>query len=196
MARSARYRIPFRRRREGKTNYHLRRRLVKSNRIRAVVRVTNNHCLVQFVKARITGDITLSASHSRELKNFYWNTATSNLPSAYLVGFLAGQKAKKSGIAAAILDIGHNPPVYGSRIFAALKGIIDAGIDVPHSDKIFPAGNRLNGTHIADFAKLLKEADEESFDKQFSEYIAQKIDPINIPQIFNKTKQEIQGKYS
>lgn len=196
MARSARYRIPFRRRREGKTNYHLRRRLVKSNRNRAVVRVTNNHCLVQFVKAQITGDETLSASHSRELKNFNWNSATSNLPSAYLVGFLAGLKAKNVGIADAILDIGHNPPVYGSRIFAALKGIIDAGVDVPHSDKIFPTENRLNGTHIADFAKLLKKNDEESFVKQFSEYSAQKIDPSKIPQLFNKTKQEIQSKYS
>ncbi len=196
MARSARSRIPFRRRREGKTNYHLRRRLVKGNRNRAVVRVTNNHCLVQFVRARITGDLTLSASHSRELKNFNWSSTTSNLPSAYLVGFLAGLKAKNIGVADAILDIGHNPPIYGSRIFAALKGIIDSGVDVPHSDKIFPTENRLNGTHIADFAKLLKETDEESFDKQFSGYIAQKIDPLKIPRIFEKTKQEIQDKYS
>ncbi|MFX1536335.1 MAG: 50S ribosomal protein L18 [Promethearchaeota archaeon] len=196
MARSARYRIPFRRRREGKTNYHLRRRLVKSNRTRAVVRVTNNHCLVQFVKARISGDFTLSASHSRELKNYNWSNTTSNLPSAYLVGFLAGLKAKNVGVADAILDIGHNPPVYGSRIFAALKGIIDAGVDVPHSDKIFPTENRLKGTHIANFAKLLKENDEESFNKQFSEYITNKIDPLKIPQIFEKAKQEIQSKYS
>ncbi|UCG89778.1 MAG: 50S ribosomal protein L18 [Candidatus Heimdallarchaeota archaeon] len=195
MARNARYRIPFRRRREGKTNYHLRRRLVRSNRIRAVVRVTNNHCLVQFIKARITGDITLSASHSRELKSFKWNSATSNLPSAYLVGFLAGLKAKKVGISRAILDIGLNPPVYGSRIFAALKGIVDAGIEVPHSNKIFPATNRLNGTHIADFAKNLKESDEELFNKQFSKYNKQKIDPVKIPLIFDKTKKEIQDKY-
>jgi large subunit ribosomal protein L18 len=196
MARSARYRIPFRRRREGKTNYHLRRRLVKGNRNRAVIRVTNNHCLVQFVKAQINGDITLSASHSRELKNYSWNSATSNLPSAYLVGFLAGLKAKHAGIVEAILDIGHNPPVYGSRIFAALKGMIDAGMDIPHSDKIFPIENRLNGTHIAEFAKSLKENDEELFNKQFSGYIAQKVDPVKVPQIFEKTKQEIHGKFS
>ncbi len=195
MARNARYRIPFRRRREGKTNYHLRRRLVRSNRIRAVVRVTNSHCLVQFVKARIAGDITLSASHSRELKNFNWNVATSNLPSAYLVGLLAGLKAKNGGISTAVLDIGLNPPVYGSRIFAALKGIVDAGIEVPHSDKIFPANNRLNGAHIADFAINLKENDEELFNKQFSNYTKQKIDPAKIPQIFDKTKKEIQAKY-
>jgi large subunit ribosomal protein L18 len=196
MARSARYRIPFRRRREGKTNYHLRRRLVKSNRNRAVIRVTNNHCLVQFVKAQIYGDVTLSASHSRELKSYNWNSATSNVPSAYLVGYLAGLKAKQTGITDAILDIGHNPPVYGSRIFAALKGVVDAGVNIPHSDKIFPADKRLNGTHIAEFAKLLKENGEESYNKQFSQYIAQKVDPVKIPQVFEKIKQEIQGKYS
>ncbi len=196
MAKNARYRIPFRRRREGKTNYHLRRRLVRSNRIRAVVRVTNSHCLVQFVKAQITGDITLSASHSRELKNFNWNSSTSNIPSAYLIGLLAGLKAKKTGISTAILDIGLNPPVYGSRIFAALKGIVDAGIEVPHSNKIFPDDNRLNGTHIADFAKLLKETDKELFDKQFSNCIKQELDPVKFPQIFDKTKMEIQAKYN
>ncbi len=196
MAKNARYRILFRRRREGKTNYHLRRRLVRSNRIRAVVRVTNSHCLVQFVKAHITGDITLSASHSCELKNFNLNSSTSNIPSAYLIGLLAGLKAKKAGISAAILDIGLNPPVYGSRVFAALKGIVDAGIEVPHSNKIFPDDNRLNGTHIADFAKLLKENDKELFDKQFSNYIKQELDPVKYPQIFDKIKMEIQAKYN
>lgn len=194
MARNARYRIPFRRRREGKTNYHLRRKLVRSNSIRAVVRVTNSHCLVQFVKAQINGDITLSASHSRELKNYNWKGATSNLPSAYLVGFLSGLKAKKTGISKVILDIGLNPPVYGSRVFAALKGIVDAGVEVPHSDKIFPADDRLNGSHIADFAKLLKESNKDLFDRQFSNYIKQKIDPLKIPQTFDVTKKEILAK--
>ncbi len=195
MARNARYRIPFRRRREGKTNYHLRRRLVRSGRTRAVVRVTNSHCLVQFVKARITGDITLSASHSRELKDFNWNNATSNLPSAYLVGLMAGLKGKEAGISTAILDIGINPPIYGSRVFAALKGIVDAGIEVPHSDKIFPTKSRLNGSHIADFAKMLKETDQELFNRQFSKCIKQKIDPTLITQAFDKTKKEIHAKF-
>lgn len=196
MARNARYRIPFRRRREGKTNYHLRRRLVRGNQTRAVVRVTNSHSLVQFIKARIDGDITLSASHSRELKKYNWSNATSNLPSAYLVGFLGGLKAKKAGISAAILDIGLNPPVYGSRIFSALKGIIDAGIEVPHSNKIFPSDERLNGTHIAEYAKLLKKNNKDLFEKQFSNYIKQKVDPTRIPQTFDKTKNDILSKYS
>lgn len=193
MAKNARYRVPFRRRREGKTNYHLRRKLVRSNQTRAVVRVTNSHCLVQFVKAKINGDITLSGAHTKELTGYNWNLATSNTPSAYLVGYLAGLKAKKSGISSAILDIGLNPPIYGSRVFSALKGLIDAGIDIPHSDKIFPDEKRLKGTHIADYAKILKENDEEAFNKQFSKYIQKKADPIKITQLFENTKKEIQA---
>ncbi|MFX0086859.1 MAG: 50S ribosomal protein L18 [Candidatus Hodarchaeota archaeon] len=195
MAKNARYRVPFRRRREGKTNYHLRRRLVRSNMVRAVVRVTNSHCIVQFVKALIKGDNTLSAAHTRELKNYNWNGATSNIPSAYLIGYLAGLRAKKNGISEAILDIGLNPPIYGSRVFAALKGIIDAGIEIPHSDKVFPDENRLNGTHIANYAKLLKDTDENQFSTQFARYIKLKIDPTKIPRIFEKSKEEIQTRF-
>lgn len=195
MARNARYRVPFRRRREGKTNYHLRRRLLRSNRIRAVIRVTNSHCLVQFVQARITGDNTLSAAHSRELSNFNWNGATSNLPSAYLVGLLAGLRAKKNGIQDAILDIGLNSPTYGSRVFTTLKGIIDSGIDIPHSEKVFPDENRLNGQHIADYAKLLKKENEKQYKSQFSKYIKLKIDPSKITEIFDKTVEEIKTNF-
>jgi large subunit ribosomal protein L18 len=138
MAKNARYRVPFRRRREGKTNYHLRRKLVSGKKIRAVVRLTNSHCIVQFVDAEIKGDKTMSSTHSRELQNYKWLGSTSNIPSAYLTGYLAGVKAQNVKISSAILDIGLNPPIYGSRVFSILKGLIDAGMDIPHSDKVFP----------------------------------------------------------
>ncbi len=195
MAKNARYRVPFRRRREGKTNYHLRRKLVRSSELRAVVRVSNSHCLIQFVEAKIDGDKTLAGAHSRELITYNWKVATSNIPSAYLVGYLAGFKAKKSGLSSAILDIGLNPPIYGSRIFSALKGLVDSGIDIPHSDKIFPDESRISGKHIADYASMLKESDEDLFKHQFSNYIKNKVNPVNIPKIFDDTKKEIENKF-
>ncbi|MFW9855904.1 MAG: 50S ribosomal protein L18 [Candidatus Thorarchaeota archaeon] len=196
MAKGARYRVPFRRRREGKTNYHLRRRLVRSNETRAVVRLTNNHCLIQFIDARINGDFTLSSAHTRELtKEFQWGEATSNIPSAYLVGFLAGLKGQKAGIQRAILDAGLNPPVYGSRLFAALKGIVDSGLEVPHSEKVFPTEERLKGRHIAEYARILKQNDMERFEIQFSKYIKQKIDPTKLTDLFENTKNAIETKY-
>ncbi|WP_455141976.1 50S ribosomal protein L18 [Candidatus Hodarchaeum mangrovi] len=191
MARNARYRVPYRRRREGKTNYHLRLRLVKSATTRAVVRVSNSHSLVQFVDAHINGDQTRCAAHTRELKKFNWSVATSNIPSAYLVGYLAGKKALKKGISNAILDIGINPPIYGSRVFAVLKGIVDAGIEIPHSDKIFPSKERLNGEHIAEYAKKIKGEDENLYKQYYSGYINQNINPVDLPKLFEKTKNQI-----
>ena len=68
-----------------------------------------------------------------------------NLPSAYLTGFLAGLRAKSKGIDNAVLDIGLNPPVKGSKVYAALKGVVDAGLDVPVDPETFPAEERING---------------------------------------------------
>jgi large subunit ribosomal protein L18 len=194
MAKNARYRVPFRRRREGKTNYHLRRRLVRSRKIRVVVRLSNNHSLIQFIEAGISGDKTLSASHSRELKDYKWSGGTSNLPSTYLTGYLAGMKAQKAKINSAIFDIGLKAPVYGSRVFAALKGIVDAGIDIPHSEKVFPAEDRITGQHIVNYAQLLKKEDPEKFKKQYSKYQKAKIDPEKIPKFFDQTKNAIQQR--
>ncbi len=194
MAKNARYRVPFRRRREGKTNYHLRRRLVRGRKIRVVVRLSNNHCLIQFIEAEIAGDRILSAAHSRELKDFKWSGGTSNLPSTYLTGYLAGMKAQKAKISSAIFDIGLKPPVYGSRVFAALKGLVDAGMAIPHSEKVFPSENRITGQHIVEYAQLLKKEDPEKFKKQYSQFKRMKVDPVKIPELFAQAKDEIQRK--
>jgi large subunit ribosomal protein L18 len=65
-----------------------------------------------------------------------------------LTGYLAGLRAKSRGVSGAILDIGLNPPVKGSRIYAALKGAVDAGLEVPHSPDILPDDSRVSGEHI------------------------------------------------
>jgi large subunit ribosomal protein L18 len=108
---------------------------------------------------------------------------------------LGGLKGQKAGIERAILDAGLNPPVYGSRLFAALKGIVDSGLEVPHSEKIFPTENRLKGEHIAEYARILKQDDKERFEKQFSKYLKQKIDPTKLTDLFEKTKDAIEAKY-
>lgn len=190
MARNSRYSVQFRRRREGKTNYHLRRRLIVSRKTRLVIRISNKHTNVQFVEAKIVGDKTHSYAHTHELKKHGWIYSTNNIPSAYLVGYLGGMKAKKAGITSAILDIGINAPIYGSRVFTTLKGVIDAGIDIPHSDKIFPSNERIRGEHIAAFAKHLKD-DDDKYKKQFSKYIKDKKDPKKLPTTFDKTKENI-----
>ena len=67
MAHGPRYRVPFRRRREGKTNYHKRLALLKSGKPRLVVRKTLNHHVAQIVLYDPKGDRTIVSAHTREL---------------------------------------------------------------------------------------------------------------------------------
>lgn len=92
--------------------------------------------------------MTIASAISKELSEHGWTAGTANLPAAYLTGFLAGLKAKSRGVSEAVLDIGLNPPTKGCRIYAALKGAIDAGLEVPHSPDIFPDDSRISGEHI------------------------------------------------
>ena len=148
MAQGPTYRVKFRRRREGKTNYYRRRSLLLSRRSRLVVRKTNSDTIVQIINANVAGDVTVASAVARELPNYGWTAGTSNVPAAYLTGYLAGLRAKSRGVSGAILDIGLNPPIKGSRIYAALKGAIDAGLEVPHSPEILPDNSRVSGEHI------------------------------------------------
>ncbi|MBY8996470.1 MAG: 50S ribosomal protein L18 [Candidatus Thorarchaeota archaeon] len=148
MAQGPTYRVKFRRRREGKTNYYRRRRLLLSRRPRLVVRKTNTSTIVQIVTASVVGDSTVASAISTELGDHGWTAGTGNIPAAYLTGFLVGLRAKNRGVKDAILDVGLNPPVKGSRVYAALKGAVDAGLDVPHSPEVLPDESRITGEHI------------------------------------------------
>ena len=135
MARSSNYRVKLRRRREGKTDYQARKALVVSGKPRLVTRTANRNVTVQISIAKSHGDEVLAAANSRELvKSYGWKAATGNIPAAYLTGLLCGFKAKTNGIKEAILDIGLVAPTKGAKVFAALSGVLDAGVDVPHSE--------------------------------------------------------------
>ena len=187
MAKGPRYRRPFRRRAEGKTNYHRRMKLLKSKKLRAVIRASNNHIIVQIIESKIGGDKVIISAHSKELvSKFGWNANTGNIPAAYLTGYLAGLKAKKLGIQEAILDLGII--YHKNRVLAAFKGVLDSsGIDISHREEFFPEGleERIKGTHIENYAKLLKQEDPEKYDRLFSGYLNKdKIDPLNISKNF------------
>lgn len=153
MAQGPTFRVKFRRRREGRTNYYRRRRLLLSKIPRLVVRKTNTNTIVQIVNASVVGDTTVASAISKELGDHGWAAGTGNIPAAYLTGFLAGLRAKSRGVKKAILDVGLNPPVKGSRIYAALKGAIDAGLEVPHDQNVLPDESRISGEHIVESYK-------------------------------------------
>jgi len=153
MATGSRYFVPFRRRREGKTDYYQRTRLIVADAPRMVVRKTNRHIIVQLVVAEMDGDRTLVAANSAELETYGYQGSMSNTPAAYLTGMLFAVKAKKAGQDCAILDIGLNRATTGARVFAALKGAVDAGLEIPYGEEILPSEERIKGAHIAAYNK-------------------------------------------
>jgi large subunit ribosomal protein L18 len=97
------------------------------------------------------GDKTLLTVNSRELKDFGYSLSTGNLPAAYLTGLLFGKKMLALGVEGGIADIGLHASTKGARIYAAIKGVVDAGADVPHSPEIFPDDERIRGEHIKEY---------------------------------------------
>ena len=153
MATGSRYFVPFRRRREGKTDYYQRTRLVVADVPRMVVRKSNRHIIIQLVTAEMEGDKTLVAANSAELEKYGYKGSTSNTPAAYPTGMLFAAKAKKANYDSAILDIGLNRATPGARVFAALKGAVEAGLEIPHGEEILPSDERVTGAHIAAYNK-------------------------------------------
>ncbi len=194
MGKTPRYRRPFRRRVEGKTNYHKRLKLLKSRKQRLVIRVSNNHVRIQVVKSVLKGDKVLISAYSKELaKNYDWKVNSGNIPSAYLTGYLAGLRAKKAGLTELVPDLGLF--YHRNRVLAALKGVLDAGIDIPYNEEFFPEtlNERIDGSHITNYGKLLMNEDPDKYKKFFSGYIENKVNPTTISQDFKKMLKEIEN---
>jgi len=191
MSKGPSYRVPFRRRREGKTDYRARRALIISKLPRVVARGSLKHMSVQIIEATPTGDRVIASANSRELGNYGWQAACGNIPAAYLTGLLCGVRAIAKNVRKAAADIGLHQPTKGARIFASLKGVIDAGVDVPHNTEKLPDAKRLQGKHIADYAKSLASSNAELYGRTFSQYSKNKLSPENLPEHFDVAKEKI-----
>merc|ERR1711874_770708 len=84
----------------------------------------------------------------------------------------------------AYLDVGLARTTTGARVFGALKGAADGGIDIPHSNRRFPGydaessqfnaqvhRDHIMGKHVADYMTYLQENDEEAYKRQFSQFV-------------------------
>lgn len=190
MARDSRYCTKFRRRREGKTDYHARKAFILSGMPRLVTRTSISNIIAQIIVAKPKGDEVLVSAHSRELVKYGWKAPRGNLSAAYLTGFLCGLKARTRGVESAILDIGLYPPTKGARVFAVLKGVLDAKIDVPHSESKLPDEKRVRGEHIAKYAESLA-GDVEEYQSTWSGYLKQEIKPETLPKHFEQVKKQM-----
>ena len=137
----------LRRLREEKTNYSRRRTMLMGKRDFISVLVSNENTQVQILHPGVGGDMVIASAHSRYLLKDGWKGSRKNIPAAYLTGYLAGKKALHRGTRNAILYTGTRR--YTQRMAAALKGVIDAGLDVPADSSTFPSQERISGEHLA-----------------------------------------------
>jgi len=104
----------------------------------------------------------------------------------------------------AFLDVGTRRTTTGARVFAAMKGAVDGGLDVPHNEKRFPGyikeakkydpdelRNRITGGHIKDFMEHLEEDDVETYEKRFSGFIEKGITAENIEEMYANALEKI-----
>ena len=168
MKSTTKFTVRYRRKREGKTNYKKRLELLKGRTDRLVIRRTNKQIIMQIVSYSEDGDKVQITTQSKELQKHGWKHSLKNTPAAYLTGMLTAKKAKDKDIKKAILDLGLQTPIKGSKLFAAVKGAIENGLEMNAGQEIFPSEERIKGEHISsyldshknisnDFEKIKKE---------------------------------------
>mgnify|MGYP000004919874 CR=1 FL=1 len=153
MAHGKNQRLSFKRRREGETDYRRRMKLLRGDTPRAVVRISNTQTTCQLIEFNPEGDLVLASVNGKTLVDKYsWpaDISRKSVSASYLVGYAMAKNAISAGYENAVLDIGLSASSTGSRVFAALKGMVDAGLDIPHGDQVLPEEDRINGAHIDD----------------------------------------------
>jgi large subunit ribosomal protein L18 len=183
----------LRRRREGVTDYRARKRAITSQKPLLVVRISNKNVSSQFVKPMVRGDVVLSAANSKELARLGWHGSPKSTPACYLLGLLAGKKAISAGVKEAVVYNGLVPFIRGSRVAALLKGVVDAGVQVPVGEEAFPDANRLTGKSIADYAARLATEDKAAYSRSFSALLKAGFKPEGYPAEFERVKAAISG---
>jgi large subunit ribosomal protein L5e len=242
-----RFQVKYRRRREGKTDYRQRHKLItqdknkyNSHKYRLAVRFTNKYVLCQVIYAEIDGDKVFCEASSRELPRYGLPVGLKNYAAAYATGLLLARRLLKkvgldeiySGVEEvegtpistkhgkktfyvsevdderkpfrALLDVGIKNTTTGAKIFGAMKGASDGGLDIPHSEKRFPGYTRdtkdfdaevhkarIMGEHVADYMRELEEDDEEMYNKHFAKYVENGIDADGIEELLEKVHEAI-----
>jgi len=156
----------YKRKKQGKTDYKNRLGLLKSGLARIVIRKTNKYIIVQYIKSKEARDKIIVGVSSKDLLKNGWakelEGSLKSVPASYLTGYLAGKKIlEKSKDASAILDLGLQRNITGSRIYSALKGVIDAGVKINCDKKVFPSEDRIAGKHLKENVQKVIESVKE-----------------------------------
>lgn len=227
----SRYQTQFRRRRECKTEYVQRSALIQQDntkyaarKYRLVARVTNHKIIAQIISADVDHDVTLCQANSVELKNYGIALGLTNYAAAYCVGLLVARRLlKKVGMDEiytgpikegsddedeekrrpfrVILDVGLRRTTTGARVFGVMKGAVDGGLLIPHSDKRIAGGDKekkqryfVVGGHVADYMKKLQKDNKEAYNRQFGRYIKAGITADKLESIYTNAHKAIREK--
>jgi len=241
------FQVKFRRRREGRTDYRQRHKLItqdknkyQSPKYRLVVRFTNRYVICQIIYAEITGDKVLCSACSKELIKHGLTIGLKNYAAAYCTGLLLARRLLKqigldetyNGVEEptgdvistevngrtyfveevndekrpfrALLDVGIKNTTTGAKVFGAMKGASDGGLDIPHSNKRFPGYNRdtkvfdaathkarIMGEHVADYMREMEEDDEENFKRHFAKYLEDGVAADELEELYEKVHASI-----
>ena len=162
--------IGKRRRREGKTDYRKRIELLKSEKPRIIFRKSNNYVNVQYVISKESQDKIIFGLTSKDLLKHGWPKemrSLKSIPASYLTGFLAGMKINERKSRQPIPDFGMARALHGTKIYAFLKGLIDAGVNINCNEKFFPSEDRIKGKHMKkDFSETFNQIKEKMESKK------------------------------
>jgi large subunit ribosomal protein L18 len=182
------YTSTFRRIRERKTNYRKREKLLIGKKDFVTVNVSDQNVSAQLIRPELLGDKVMASVHSNELLSYGWKGSRKNIPSCYLVGLLLGRKCIQKKITRAILYIGKRH--FTTKIAACLKGMSEAGLEMPFSEEILPTEERIQGNHIAEYAKKIKSNDD-LYKSRFSSSLGSGLEPEKYPNHFSEVKDRI-----
>lgn len=177
------------RRRKGKTDYRTRKNVIISKQNLVTIRISDRNASVQIATPRIGGDNVIVAAHSGELKKMGWRGSGKSIPSVYLTGLLAGKRAGEAGVESAIVYSGIETLRAGSRLAAAVKGVIDGGVKVPVDEEVLPPKERIEGEHISKYASSTAGSET----SQFSTWKQSKLSAESFGDHFGEILAKIKG---
>merc|ERR1712125_57048 len=210
-----RFQVKYKRRREGKTDYYARKRLVTADKnkfatpkYRFVVRFTNKDIICQVISSKIKGDTNHAAAYCvgllcarRLLKSKGLDSkfiGTEEVTGEFEDCYVANEEDEEGCNAFhALLDVGLKPTTLGSKIFGAMKGAFDGGLEIPHSNKRFYGYDaeekeydaeahkeRILGGHVSTYMEALNEEEPDEYEKKFSKYVEHGVDADGIEDMY------------
>ena len=151
-----------RRRKEHKTDYLKRIKLLKSGSPRVVFKKTNKYIMAQYVKSKEAQDKVEMGISSKILIKYGWpkefEGSLKSIPASYFTGLLIGKKILERKLEKPIVDFGMIRVLHKNKTFAFLKGLKDSGVRVECKEEFFPNEDRIKGKHLKkDFSKIFEE---------------------------------------